>query len=152
MADVPMKTQIMVTLGEALSAIEELKSVNRFRGKPVDLDVVPLPALYYYDDQEDRQRNNLLQNGVIDLTMVVFMPISEDDLGTQKFSDDADIIQARVHGKLYGEKCLTGLGVLQLEEVQVSKDYPNGEFGILVMQFKLTYGHAFGNAFTNIIT
>jgi len=149
MADSPIKTQIMVALGEALEAITELKTVNRFKGKPIDLDVVPLPALYFYDDNESRVRNNRLQNGVINLVMAVFMPIPVDDLGSQKFSDDADIIQAKVHGILFGsENLLPSLGVIMIQEEQVNKDYPNDEYGILIIQNTLTYAHKFGDAFT----
>lgn len=152
MADLPIKTQIMVALGEVLETITELKTVNRFKGKPIDLDVVPLPALYFYDDNETRERNNRLQNGVINLVMAVFMPIPVDDLGSQKFSDDADIIQAKVHGVLFGaDNLLPKLGVIMIQEVQVNKDYPNDEYGILILQLTLTYTHKFGDAFTTNI-
>jgi len=148
MADSPVKTTIMVALGEALSAIPELKSVNRFRGKPVDLDVIALPALYYFDEHEDRQRNNQRQNGIIDLVMSVFTAIPEDDLGTQTFSDIADTIQAKIHGVLFGTNCLRFMGVIMVQEVSANKDYPNGLYGVLNLRYSLTYTHTFGNAFT----
>lgn len=147
MADSPVKTNIMVALGTALTAVTELKTINRYRGKPIDLDVEPLPALYFHDEGEGRKRNNLLQLGVIDLILTVFMPIPVDDLGDQKFSDDADIIQAKVHGIMFGTENLKNMGVLAIQEIEVAKDYPDGTYGILVMRYEMTYAHKFGNAF-----
>jgi hypothetical protein len=148
MADSSVKTNIMVALGEALSAITELKSVNRFRGKPIDLDEIALPALYFYDETEQRRRSNRLQDGIIDLVMSVFMAIPEDELGTQSFSDIADTIQAEIHGVMFGTKNLRFMGVKMVQEDVVTKEYPNGLYGVLTLRFTLTYTHKFGDAFT----
>ena len=148
MADSSVKTTIMVALGEALSAITELKSVNRFRGKPVDLDEIALPALYYYDEHEERRRSNLLQDGIVTLVLSVFTAIPEDALGTQTFSDEADTIQAKVHNILFGTNNLRFMGVKMIQEDEVGKEYPNGLYGVLTMRYTLTYTHKFGNAFT----
>ena len=148
MAIPSVKTSIMVALGELFSTIEELKTVERFRGKPIDLEVIPLPALYFYDDGEERKRNNQQQNGIIDLISVVFFLLDEgEQKPVQVFSDEADLIQARVHSLLFGTDNLRNVGIISIQEGSIHKEYPSDIFGILVMRHELEYTHKFGNAF-----
>jgi hypothetical protein len=42
---------------------------------------------------------------------------------------------------------MAGLAV-KIQEDRVWKEFPNDDFGVLYMSFTLTYGHAWGDAFT----
>ena len=149
----PIKSQVMVALGEALSSIPELATVNRYRGKPLDLETTPLPAMFIFEvEPERRQRENRMQIGILSIALSVFFKL---DLGSieeappeQGFIDEADSIQAKVHSLLFGTNNLTSFGVLKVEEGDVHKEYPNDTYGILIMHYQIVYGHQFGNAFT----
>lgn len=142
----------MIALGTMFQTISELASVHRFRGETIDLEVVPMPALYFYENGEDRQRENRQQNGVIHLSISVFLalPLTQ---GNQDFSDIADIIQARIHGVLFNSsnesQALLGL-VKNIQEGPVDKRYPNDTYRVLDLSFIITYGHKFGDAFSTL--
>lgn len=152
MAD-SIKTNIMKEIGTLLETITDLKTVRRWKGKEIDLEVIPLPALFFYDEGETRERRNISQHGLLDLYLVAFFSLPLDDVdisGARAFSDDADNIQAQVHNLLFGSTNLTQLGVIMLEEGSIHKEYPNDIFSLLVMRYTLTYAHKFGDAFNRL--
>ncbi|MBW1953953.1 MAG: hypothetical protein JRI66_12895, partial [Deltaproteobacteria bacterium] len=87
MAD-SVKVQVMQKLEEVLAAIPELGSVNRWHGKPIDLDRVKLPALFMFEEEETRDKRNRLAVGTIRLHLMTFIPLTP--AGQVSFNDVAD--------------------------------------------------------------
>lgn len=140
-----VKVLLMRKLAEVLAAVPGVVSVARHQGKPIDLDTVRKPALYLYDELETRGKRNRLATGEIDLHLVVWIDLTP--AGEASFPEVADNLQAAIHNALIGSSELRGL-VEKIEEVSVDKQYPNDLYGVLVMRFKLTYCHAWGDAFS----
>jgi hypothetical protein len=144
MAD-SVKVQVMRKLAEVLAAVPGIASVARHQGKPIDLDTVRKPALHLYDELETRGKRNCLATGEIDLHLVVWIDLTP--AGEASFPDVADNLQAAIHNALIGTTALRGL-VENIEEVSVDKQYPNDLYGALVLRLRLTYCHAWGDAFS----
>lgn len=140
-----IKVQVMAKLASILGAIPEIGSVHRWQGKPIDLDHVKTPALFLWEEDEAREKRNRLALGLLKMQMGFFIRLSP--AGTSSFNDLADNLQAKVHNALVQSTELTGLAVNYQEE-KVWKEFPNDEYGVLYMSFTLTYGHAWGDAFT----
>ena len=144
MAD-SVKKQFMDALAGAFQAIQEVGSVHRWHGTSFDLETVKPPVLFYWDVEEKRDRRNRLALGTVHLMVWVFIPLSPK--GTASFHDRADQIQGQLHNVLTSTPALKGL-VQGFEELKVDKDFPNDQWGLLSCDFNLTYGHAYGNAFS----
>jgi hypothetical protein len=140
-----VKVRLMRKLAEVLAAVPGIDSVARHQGTSIDLDTVRKPALYLYDELETRGKRNRLATGEIDLHVMVWFDLTP--AGESSFPDVADNMQAAIHNALIGTAELRGL-VEKIEEVSVDKPYANDLYGALVMRFKLTYCHAWGDAFT----
>jgi hypothetical protein len=153
MADT-VKTQVMKALETALRAgVPEVKTVARREPVGTDLDKVGLPALYLYEDDESGARHNRLRWGIIRVEMAVFVrlvPRSKEP-GFQAFYDLADTIAGRVYMVIQSSPGLAGL-VIQAVEDPRRKAIGNETFGELVLRYRITYGHAAGDAFTTQIT
>lgn len=146
MADT-IKTQIMKGLKEAFETIPEVKTVFRYPTAGLDLDVVPTPVLFFYDDDEDREKRNRLMLGKLRLIVGVYLPLLTSN--TVDASDLADTIQARIH-TLMATHSVTGNPLIQMiEEQSFTKDYPNAEFILLVGVFQVYYQHKYGDGFSN---
>jgi hypothetical protein len=151
MADT-VKTRVMKALETVLrSGVPEVKTV--YRGAPLgtDLDKVNKPALYFFDEDENGRKANLLRIAIIRLMIVVFIRLKpgSKDGGRQAFEDLADTIAGRVYMVLQTTPDLRGL-VIQAEEDPGSrrKAIGNESTGELVLRYSITYGHAAGDAFT----
>jgi len=144
MAD-SIKVQAMRKLEEVLAAIPELGSVNRWHGKPIDLDRVKLPALFLFEEEEHRDKRNRLAVGEIKLHLMTF--ISLTPAGQVSFNDVADNLQAKIHNALITTAELKGL-VTNLVEGMVRKEFPNDLYGVLYQDFDITYFHNWGDAFS----
>jgi hypothetical protein len=144
MAD-SIKVQVMKKLAGVLEAITDLGSVHRWQGIPTDLDRAKLPALFFWDEDEARDKRNRLAMGTLKLYVAVFIRLSP--AGAASFHDQADNLQGTIHNALIGTADLKGL-VEKLEEERVWKEFPNDQYGVLFMSFALTYGHAWGDAFS----
>ena len=140
-----VKALVMQKLEEVLRGIPELGSVHRWQGGVIDLDLVPLPALYFWEEQEERQRRNRLALGVLSMHLHVYIPLSP--AGAASFSKVADTLQGKIHNALVRTAALKGL-VENLQEGKFEPVFPNDLWGILTLTFTLTYGHAWGDAFT----
>ena len=144
MAD-SIKVQAMRKLEEVLAAIPELGSVNRWHGKPIDLDRVKLPALFLFEEEERRDKRNRLAVGEIKLHLMTF--ISLTPAGQVSFNDVADNLQGKIHNALITTAELNGL-VTNLVEGMVRKEFPNDLYGVLYQDFDITYFHNWGDAFS----
>jgi hypothetical protein len=143
MAD-SIKVQVMQKLAEVLGAIPALGSVHRWQGSPTDLDRVKLPALFFWDEDETRDRRNRLAMGTLKLYVAIFCRLSP--AGAASFND-IDNLQGTIHNAFLGTSELQGL-VENLQEERVWKEFPNDQYGVLFMSFTLTYAHAWGDAFS----
>ncbi len=144
MAD-SIKVQVMAKLAGILGAIPEIGSVHRWQGKSIDLDHVKTPALFLWEEDEAREKRNRLALGLLKMQMGVFIRLSP--AGAASFNDAADNIQGKIHNALIQSPELEGLAEKYQEE-RAWKEFPNDEYGVLYMNFTLTYGHAWGDAFT----
>jgi hypothetical protein len=149
MADT-VKTRVMKALEAVLrSGVPEVKTVERREPVSTDLDKIGLPALFLYEDDETGKKANRLRLGIIRLEIVVFIRLipKSKDPGFQAFYDLADTIAGRVYMVIQTSPGLTGL-VIKAEEDPRRKAIGNESFGELVLKYRLTYGHAAGDAFT----
>jgi hypothetical protein len=149
MADT-VKTRVMKALETVLrSGVPEVKTVERREPVSTDLDKIGLPALFLYEDDETGKKANRLRLGIIRLEIVVFIRLipKSKDPGFQAFYDLADTIAGRVYMVIQTSPDLTGL-VIKAEEDLRRPAIGNESFGELVLKYRLTYGHAAGDAFT----
>jgi hypothetical protein len=148
MADT-VKTRVMQALEAILSAgVPEVKTVERWEPVGTDLDKINLPALFLYEDDESGKKANRLRLGVIRVEMAVFIRLKPGkDHGFPAFYDLADTIAGRVYMAIKTSPNLKGL-VIQAQEDTRRKAIGNETFGELVLRYRLTYGHAAGDAFT----
>jgi hypothetical protein len=148
MADT-VKTRVMQALEAVLkTGVPEVKTVARREPVGTDLDKINLPALFLYEDDESGTRHNRLRLGVIRVEMAVFVRLKPGkDHGFPAFYDLADTIAGRVYMAIQTSPDLKGL-VIQAEEDARRKAIGNEAFGELVLRYRLTYGHAIGDAFT----
>ena len=148
MADT-VKTQVMKALETVLRAgVPEIKTVDRREPIGTDLDKVNSPALYLFDDDESGARRNRLRWGVIRLVIAIFIRLKPGkDNGRQAFDDLAETIAGRVYMVIQSSPGLKGL-VIQAEEDPRRKAIGNESIGELVLRYRITYGHAAGDAFT----
>jgi hypothetical protein len=147
MVDIAIKTQVMDAIKEALKTIPEVKTVERIPAKGIDLDVAPMPAIFFYDEDEDRSRRNRLATGVINLIVFGYVPLTME--GYDDINPIVDLLQGRIH-EIMAKNALTGQTLIQnIEEGKVHKDYPNDEYLLLIMTFTVTYLHNWGDAFSN---
>ena len=143
MADT-IKVQAMQKLAGVFGAMAAIGSVHRWQGSPTDLDRVKLPALFFWDEDETRDKRNRLAMGTLKLYVAVFIRLSP--AGAASFNVVADNLQGTIHNALIETAGLKGL-VENLQEDRVWKEY-HDQYGVLFMSFNLTYGHAWGDAFS----
>ena len=143
MADT-IKVQAMQKLAGVFGAIAAICSVHRWQGSPTDLDRVKLPALFFWDEDETRDKRNRLAMGTLKLYVAIFCRLSP--AGAASFPDVADNLQGAIHNALLGTSELQGL-VENLQEERVWKEY-HDQYGVLFISFTLTYAHAWGDAFS----
>jgi len=148
MADT-VKTRVMKALETVLRAgVPEVKTVERREPVGTDLDKIGLPALFFYEDDESGARHNRLRLGVIRLEMAVFIRLKPGkDHGFPAFYDLADTIAGRVYMVIQTSPDLKGLVIQAIEDPR-RKAIGNEAFGELVLRYRITYGHAAGDAFT----
>jgi len=149
MADT-IKTQVMKTLATVLAAgVPEVGIIERREPIGVDMDKVRLPALYLYEEEESGRKANRLRLGIIRVEIAVFIKLipKTKDPGYQTFYDLADTIAARVYTAFQTSATLTGL-VIMAEEDPRRKAVGHELFGQLILRYRISYGHAAGDAFT----
>jgi hypothetical protein len=144
MAD-SVKVQVMRKLKDILETIPEIGSIQRWQGRPIDLDHVKTPALFLWEEDEIREKQNRLAMSLLKLQLGVFIRLTP--AGAAPFNDVADNLQGQIHNALMQSHELAGLSV-KFQEERVWKEFPNDEYGVLYLSFILTYGHAWGDAFT----
>jgi hypothetical protein len=147
MTDIAIKTQVMDAIKEALKTISEVKTVERIPAKGIDLDVAPMPAIFFYDDDENRDRRNRIAIGEIQIIVFGYVPLLME--GYDDINPLVDLIQGRIH-EVMAKNAFTGQPLIQnIIEGKVHRDYPNDEYLLLIMQFTVTYTHNWGDAFSN---
>ncbi|MBW1953631.1 MAG: hypothetical protein JRI66_11210 [Deltaproteobacteria bacterium] len=144
MAD-SIKVQVMQKIEQVLGAIPEIGSVNRWEGRPIDLDTLKMPAMFLFEEEEIRDKRNRLAMGIVKLHLMIFIPLTP--AGQLSFHDVADNIQAKIHDALLNTQELKGL-VENLQEGIFRKEFPNDLYGVLHQSFDITYCHVWGNAFS----
>jgi hypothetical protein len=146
MAD-SIKTQAMKAIETALKAsVPEAKTVWRFPMAGLDLDSVETPAIFFYDDTEDRAKRNRLMTGKIRVIIGCYIPLTTSD--TVVASDLADTIQARIHTAMMIHAATGNPLINMVEEETFAKDYPNAEFILLVGVYQVYYQHNYGDGFS----
>lgn len=147
MADVAVKTNVMEAVKTALKTIPEVLTVERIPAKGIDLDVAPMPAIFFYDEDENRDRRNRVATGAVNIIVFGYIPLLME--GYKDVNDLADLVQGRIHNVMT-QHSLTGNPLIQnIVEGKVYKDYPNDEYMLLIMTFTVTYLHNWGDAFSN---
>ena len=163
-----IKTTLLKAIETMLRAqLPELATVRRDWQFPFDLSNVALPVLVFYEDAEDLgQVGGQLARNRLDLDLVVFAAFSgpiyqeddpawEDNGAWQAFKDWADGLAGQVHGLWQDREIMAPLkaaGLLRLEELGNRKAPSNQDYGELVLSYRLTYGHALGDAFTTVFS
>jgi hypothetical protein len=110
-----------------------------------DLDRGDLPVLFLYEKNETGRRANRLRLGTIHVEMatwVKLLPQSKDP-GYQAFYDQADAIAGEVWALIQRQP-----GILIAQEDLRRPAIGNDNLGELILQYRITYGHAVGDAFT----
>lgn len=140
-----VKVQALRKLKDILAGIPEISSIQRWQGRPIDLDHVKTPALFLWEEDETREKRNRLAMGLLKMQLGVFIRLTP--AGAAPFNDIADNLQGKIHNALMQSDELAGLAV-KIQEERIWKEFPNDEYGVLYLSFILTYGHAWGDAFT----
>jgi hypothetical protein len=164
-----VKTNLLKAIEAMLVAnLPEVLTVRRDWLFPFDLaaldaqgnPVTPLPGLFFYEDSEDLGTlGSQVAKNIIPLDLVVFAAFSEpvyteNSPAWQNFKDWADSLAGQIHG-LWQNRALRlplkAAGLIHLEELGNRKAPSNENYGEMVLTYRLTYGHALGDAFTTAI-
>lgn len=138
----------MEAIKTALKTITEAKTVERIPAKGVDLDVAPLPGIFFYDEDEKRDRRNRLAIGDVQIVVFGYIPLLME--GYTDANLIADTLQGRIH-EVMTQNLLTGSPLISnCIEGTVHKDYPSDEYLLLIMTYTVTYQHNWGDAFSNV--
>ena len=142
-----IKTQALEAIKTALEeTVTEAKKVVRFPVAGMDLDTLPVPLLFFFDDTEDRVRRNRLMTGKMRVMVCCYIPLTTSE--TIEAQDLADTIQAKIHTAMMVHAATGNPLINMVEEETFAKDYPNSEFILLVGVYQVTYQHNFGNGFS----
>jgi hypothetical protein len=157
MADT-VKTSLLKAIETMLVAgLPEIPTVRRDWLFPFDLSTVPLPGMFFYEEDEDLgTMSSRIAKNVVPLDLVVFAAFSEpvyteNSPAWQEFKDWSDALAGKIHGLWHNREkrlLLRAAGLIQLEEMGNRKAPCNERYGELVLTYRLTYGHALGDAFT----
>jgi hypothetical protein len=169
----PVKTILLKAFEVALGTISGLPTVRREFDLPFDLDgldpdtgaeIIAKPALFFWEDPEDLQEDNLMARNILHLSLAVFIKLPGDDQfenqpdgsiiltktpDFQRFADQADILAGQIHGLLTDRVNLDAwrsLGLLELEPVAQSKALASELYGEMILTYRLTYWHRLGDA------
>ncbi len=148
MADT-IKTVMMTTLASVLATIPEIRTVERRHPVGYDLSRADLPILFLYEEDETGQRANRLRLGIIRIEIAVWqklLPQSKDP-GYQAFYDQSEVIAGKVWAAIQSDPRLSGL-VLTAQEDLKRPAPASDNLGELILKYRITYGHAVGDAFT----
>ncbi len=165
----PIKTRLLKTIEAMLRAnLPEVLTVRRDWLFPFDLAakddqgnlLAPLPGLYFYEDSEELgSLGGQAAKNVILLDLAIFAAFAEpvyteNSAAWQSFKDWGDALAGKIHA-LWQDRAirsaLKATGLMQLEELGNRKAPANENYGELVLSYRLTYGHALGDAFTTTI-
>ena len=150
MVDVAVKTLTMQAIGTALATITDLKSVNRWRNAPVDLENKLMPCIFFYEIADvPLPRNRLMMN---ELRLIFDIYTDVPPAGYEDFTDEMDDLQAKVHNAMFSmtnSNVLKGL-VLECQQGPAKKEYANDIVGLLRLEYFVTYAHNMGNAFSHV--
>lgn len=149
----PVRTQVIETLKTTLETVTQLKTVERFQPRPIDLLTIPTPAAFIYDTlPEQRTRDNRYVNVSADIAIVVFIPLtaSDESTGNTGFSDTADIIQAEIHDVLFSGVPSANKAITDIIEGSTEREVQGEQFGELTISLTVKYRHARGNAYSTV--
>ncbi|MDD3492354.1 MAG: hypothetical protein PHZ19_02505 [Candidatus Thermoplasmatota archaeon] len=157
-----VKTALLKALEGMLAAgLPEIPTVRRDWLFPLDLAAIPLPGLFFYEDEEDLGNlGGQVAKNSFPLDLVVFAAFSEpvfteNSPAWQEFKDWADSLAGKLHALWHDRTnrlALKAAGLIQLEELGSHKAPCNEDYGELVLTYRLTYGHALGDAFSLELT
>lgn len=143
MADTIKKT-LMAAFLDDIKAIPEIKAAYRVKSSPINLDNVPLPAVFLWDTAESITRK-FPELAVSKLTVTLFLFIALSPAGPESFNDTGD----RLQGLLYDALVAAGERVTQtmmIHEIRVTKDFPNDSLGVLKIDFDISFSYPWGRA------
>lgn len=158
----PVKTTLLKAIETALGTIPGLPTVRREFDLPFDLEaldetgaeVIEKPALFFWEDPEDLEEDNLMARNILHLSLATFIRV-QGGIGDgqtpafQTFADEADILAGRIHGLMTDKTNLAAwqaLGLLDLEPQAQSKALAGKLYGEMVLAYRLTYWHRLGDA------
>lgn len=157
-----VKTGLLKAIASMLTAaLPEIPTVRRDWLFPLDLAAIPLPALFFYEDEEDLGNlGGLVAKNSFPLDLVVFAAFAEpvfteNSPAWQEFKDWADGLAGKIHALWHDREqrlALKAAGLIQLEELGSRKAPCTENYGELVLTYRLTYGHALGDAFSKDLT
>lgn len=138
-----IKSQVMAAIKAELETITALKSVKRMQAANIDLDRVPKPALYLWDEREEIVRKiKVVSQARLTLTMFLFIELTP--AGLESFNAIADSLQGEIEAAIEGLiNPETGL-LHSLESESISKEFPDDKLACLIMEFVIVYGHTWG--------
>ena len=150
----PVKTILLQAMEAALAGLPGLETVRREYDLPFDLAQVTCPALFFWEDPEDLEEDNLIARNTLHLSLAVYLElqggIGDGETPTfQTFADQADRLAGQIHGLITDRGQLTAwqaLGLLEIEPVAQIKALASELYGEMVLTYRLTYWHRLGDA------
>lgn len=147
MADT-VKTTLLKAIEARLGEVSELATVKRWEDIPTDLAALALPAAFFWEEEEPEPHNRLTF-GILDFWVEVFFAVDADDPESYTaFSETAETVKGRIAGIFAAPGDLRAAGLIQAEPGRVVKAKHTPDYGALFMSYRLTYGHARGDAWT----
>lgn len=157
-----VKTTLLKALETALNNVVGLAAVYREFELPFDLEevdangeeVVPKPALFFWEAPEEVEEDNLYVRNTLHLTLATFFKLAEPDNDLeisvfQIFADEADAIAGQIQNLMQDRSRLAAwqsLGLLNMIPVAQNKALANEKYGEMSLTYRLTYWHRLGDA------
>ncbi len=147
-----VKDQLMNAILAVLSGIAAFEKVDRLKTWPLNLDLVPLPAAFFFESGEDTtwHKGGLAAQVQLKLTIWIFIQLSP--AGPVGFYPTADDLQGQVHAAIVSlvQPGNPGANFYVLDSESSRDDIPNDELGVRVLTMSLKYYHSWGNAYATL--
>ena len=144
---IPVKTLLLNAIVAAVSAINEIETVIKNPSKPVDRDVLKMPASFVFDEQDtlDEERNRI---DICSFPLHIEVWIEDK---SPSAGDTADLIDAEVYKNL-----ITDIDVLhysmRVNKVSAEKLFVDEFTLCLVLIYTVTYAYKHGDPYDLVRT
>lgn len=143
-----VKIALLKAIENRLMEIPEVATVKRWEDIPTDLSTLTLPVLFFWEEDELEPYNRLTK-GNLDFWLQVFFALeAEDPASFTAFSETADIVAGQISNLFAAPGSLRESGLLRAEPDRVVKARYNSDYGVLFMNYQISYLHAAGDAFS----